>query len=358
MSNMRIASLLAILTLPAVLAAQTGSQRPASSVPLNLPSPTAPRQLSPEEEFSIQWTNENRNQPRASVDSSLITLVEVRSAVAPALMAHKRESKTLAEFNLRRDAAMMETAQYMVDYEKLFLAEFRERGAPVPKTMVTRQVADKIQRLFHGDKNEYLNMLERMGITPLEDRRQIEEGMIANYVREEILKSYNEVSPRKIAEYYKTRQKESYTRTEQVRYRHIFLVPGAAETEAEVRALAQNIIEEARKGASFEDLAKRHSRDNSGGVETWREASDLNERTATVLKALHDNGISDALDFTPPGGRLSLYIFQKTGYREGGFVPMEEVQDAIAIEISNQEKRAALEEWQRNARTKYFVRFY
>ncbi|MDR2512260.1 MAG: peptidylprolyl isomerase [Puniceicoccales bacterium] len=354
---MRIISLLGILVLPAALSAQTGLQSPPAR-PLSLPSPTAPRQLSPTEELSIQWTNENRNQPRASVDSSLITLVEVRSAVAPALVAHRREAKNQAEFNMRRDSAMMETVQYMVDNEKLCLAEFRERGAPVPRAMVSRQVADKIQRLFHGDKNEYLNMLERMGITPLEDRRQIEEGMIANYVREEIFKSYNEVSPRKIAEHYKASQKEKYTRTEQVRYRHIFLTPGAAETEAEVRALAQNIIEDARKGISFEELAKRHSRDNNSDMDTWRETSDLNERTITALKALPDNGISDALEFTPPGGRVSLYIFQKTGYREGGPIPIEEVQDAIAAEISNKEKRAALEEWQQSARKKYFVRFY
>jgi parvulin-like peptidyl-prolyl isomerase len=374
---MKIFSLIAVFLLPAVLAAQTPAAPPAAPAPPpSVPAPAVPvirplgpsgaaplKPLTEEDRLRLSWAVNNSNKARANVDGIIITVVDVRKSISPVIPVIIRESQGDERlFEQRLNATEVQTVQDLSD-QKLMLREFRERGGTLPAAYVNARIEERIQLQYGGDRTEYLNVLQRRGITPMEDRRFVEEDIILSIMRNEALKPSDEVSPQKIVNFYKENLDKSFKRTEQIRFRQIRLTPGAAENNADIQAQTRHIQAELARGVPFTELVKQNynkdtRRNEDGGGNVWNEAGSLNEKVVAALKALPDGGVSAPLDFTQPGGRAEIYFLQRLEYRPGGAVPLEEVQDAIARELSEREQIKVLEEWVSRLRKKYFVRYY
>ncbi|MDR1496972.1 MAG: SurA N-terminal domain-containing protein [Puniceicoccales bacterium] len=376
---MKVLSIAAIFFFPAVLAAQTPTVAPVTpaapeSAPAKPPALSAIRPLAPmgtaprrpltdDERLRLTWAASNRNKARANVDGTIITFVDVRKGLSSAIPGIQSETKGNEQaFEQRLNATEVQIVQRMSD-QKLMLREFSERGGALPSAYVNARVEEKIQLLYSGDRTAYLNVLKQQGLTPMEDKRNIEEEIILNILRNEVLKPSNEVGPKKILEFYKENMDKVFKRTEQVRFRQIRLTPGATESNADIQTQVRYIQSELARGIAFAQLVKLtinkdSQRTEDGGGNVWVEASNLNEKVVATLKALPDEGISAPLDFTQPNGRTEIYFLQRVGYRPAGAMPLEEVQDLIIREIAEREQNKAFEEWVSRLRKKYFVRYY
>jgi hypothetical protein len=345
---------------PALLGAQSAHPQ-ASSFLRNAPG-TPGRQYTQAELAALEWAAYNRNYPRANVDGIIITMFDVHKGVTPLVQGLRREAEgNDAVFSRQLNILITQTVQGLSD-RKLLVKEFREKGGTIPASLITAQIDEKIQQQYSGDRAEYLNVLKRQGTSQIEDRQLTEEFLIVDYMQKDILKPAGEVSPRRIVAYYEDNKQKEFVRTEQVRYRQLTLTPGAVDTNEDIRNLAQRISGELKNGVAFSALVKQYSRDDlrndDGGGALWRDPSGLNEKISTAIKALPNNATTEPMEFAWPDGRVFICFFQRVDYRPGGLVPLDEVQEQIARELAEQERKFVFEATMSRLRQKFFVRYY
>jgi len=339
------------------------------AVPKDLPRLVTPvvgqpgMSLSQEQRRRYQWQDANRNSPRANADGNIITYLDVRKVVTPLIPALIRECKgDYASFESRLNALTVERVLDMTT-RKLIVREFYAKGGVLAPSFITSRIEQKIQLQHGGSRDEYLNVLKYRGLTPLEDRRQVEEDIIVEFFFGEVYKGIDEVSPKKIADFYEQNKARFFTAPEQFRCRVIMLAPGAAETNADVLFQKQFVLDELKKGVPFNRLVPQYlnkdvARFEDGGAASWRNASDMGERMLAALRAVKDGEVAAPLELKDPSGRLNVYFFQRVEHRAGGAVPLAEVRDNIAYEILKGERAAAAEASVARLREKYFVRYY
>ncbi|MDR2982514.1 MAG: peptidylprolyl isomerase [Puniceicoccales bacterium] len=356
---MRTFALASALLIPITLSAQflpgTAPQQPSSRIPTAIERP----QLTPEEIRNREWRHFNQDQIRVNVDGEVITRFDILRGFGFRLAQARQEASSTEEFNRAMHASEVENVENLTN-QKLMIAEFKERGASVPPSIVSAQIDDIIERNFNGDRAEYLNYLKRSGSNILEAKRDAEESVIVNWMRTDTLKSANDISPKKIQEYY-DENKQRYHQNESVKFRQITLYAAASETEEDVRRKANLIMDAVRQGTDFGELAKRYSVDDyrtEGGDAGWKEVSGLNEKIVEALKNLPNKGVTEPMNFSQPGGRLVLFILQKEDYRNGGPLPLEEVQDEIAMQLVFDDRKVTQQDFIERLRKKFFVRYY
>ncbi|MDR1817171.1 MAG: peptidyl-prolyl cis-trans isomerase [Puniceicoccales bacterium] len=346
--------------LPASLTPKGGPT--ASPARFNRDKPEA-SDITPEQYRRAEWEETHRNQPRVNADGAIITQFDVNKGVSQFYPSILREAQgNLAVINARVNRMSAEQAQLMAD-RKLVVREFYAKGGAITPSMVTSQIEQRIQTVHGGSRDEYFDNLRRRGITPMEDRRLVEEDMIFGFMQGEAVKGIEEASPKKIADFYEQNKARLFTAPEQFRYRVILLAPGAAESNADVAAQKRFVAEELAKGVPFQRLVpqflnKDAGRFEDGGAAQWRNAADMGEQMLVALRGVKDGEVAPPVELTGPDGRLNVYFFQRVERRAGGAIPLEEVRDNIAFELLKREREVAIETLLERLRNKYFVRFY
>ena len=106
---------------------------------------------------------------------------------------------------------------------------------------------------------------------------------------------------------------------------------------------AQKIIGELKKGAKFEDLAKKDSMDSSkeqGGELGWFAPADINDSILAAVKPLKPGEISG-----PVRTSHGIHIVKLEEHEVPGVVPLSEVKTEIRAQLVDQQSSAQLEKW-------------
>jgi peptidyl-prolyl cis-trans isomerase D len=144
-----------------------------------------------------------------------------------------------------------------------------------------------------------------------------------------------------IQAYYESHQ-DSYRHPEQVRARHILFKVPANVTDDErhaIRARAAEVLESAKAGEDFAELAKQHSGDvtaASGGDLGFFARGTMTPAFEEASFALEPGGVSDLVD-TPFG----IHIIKLEERREEGVDTLEESRGKIGEEVRKQRGRHA-----------------
>jgi peptidyl-prolyl cis-trans isomerase D len=149
-----------------------------------------------------------------------------------------------------------------------------------------------------------------------------------------------------------------FTQDKQARARHILfrIKPDAPEAEAEkVRAQARKVLDEARKGTDFGELAKKHSQDEAttekGGELGFFPFKQMDPAFSKAAFALQPGEMSDLVR-TPYG----FHIIKLEEIREARTAPIEEVKGEIEKEIKSQSARDLAFKQARNLRDLAYAR--
>jgi parvulin-like peptidyl-prolyl isomerase len=265
--------------------------------------------------------------------------------------------------------------------DQLRLREAREKGVNLPPSMIKGRIDELVRREPDSDPLAFSASLEAQGITPREHRRLVSENMIIEYMRGEEMKPYSgqrdltlaRVSPKRIRERYEKVKADRFTAPAQptfYSYRQLRLTPTSpAETDTSIREQAKYIQDEVAKGTPFADLVKRDfnkdpQRNNDGGSGSWYELGKLNEKVRDILTALPDGGVSVPIEFPRSDGRPDIFFIQRVACKpglSGAVTRLEDVQDEIANELANEDKRASSNEFLERLggfNGKYFHRHY
>lgn len=133
-----------------------------------------------------------------------------------------------------------------------FAAEADARGIEISDEQVERRRGELVERYFGGSEKLYAKQLEKSGVTDEQTRADLKATLIEEALLGEVGKDVK-VSEAELRRYY-AKNKREYATPASREIRQILLKP-------EQGALARRLADELRSGASFVQLARRHSQD-------------------------------------------------------------------------------------------------
>ncbi|MBI3885476.1 MAG: peptidylprolyl isomerase, partial [Opitutae bacterium] len=238
----------------------------------------------------------------------------------------------------------------------LIVKEFyKDEKRKVPPSLVDNQVAETIISEFDGDRSKFLAYLRSRGISQKDYHKETEENMIYSYMRQQQRKSASTVSPVKIEQFY-AENKDRFYQEDAVHLRLIQLARGADDTDATLRAKADDIMKQLRAGGSFADIARLYSQDSrrtKGGDWGWQRRSDLRKEFSDVLFTLEKGQYADPIIM--PEGAFILYVEER---KHAGILPLNEVRDQIEKMLVQQSARQAQERWLEKLRRNGYVKHF
>ncbi|HEX2862372.1 MAG TPA: peptidylprolyl isomerase, partial [Lacunisphaera sp.] len=262
---------------------------------------------------------------------------------------------TEQEFNEKLEALQNDVIQSLIDRVLIVKEFYKDEKRRVPASYIDNQLAETIITQFDGDRSKYLAYLRSRGISQKEYRRELEEDMIYNYMRQQQAKSGSTVSPVRIEDFY-NENKERFHQEDSVHLKLIQIARAPEDTDDTLRAKADLVVAELVGGADFGDVARKYSQDSrktKGGDWGWQRRSDLRKEFSDVIFSLKKGERSDPL-ITPEGA----FIFLAEDRKYAGTLPIDEVRPDIERALVQQGSRRATERWleklRRNAYVKHF----
>jgi peptidyl-prolyl cis-trans isomerase SurA len=291
----------------------------------------------------------------AIAEEKIITVDDVRREIGPLVPEIQRQSRNEQEFNEKLEALQNDVIQNLIDRVLIVKEFYKDEKRRVPASYIDNQLAETIITQFEGDRSKYLAYLRSRGISQREYRREIEEDMIYNFMRQQQAKSGSTVSPVSIEEFY-NENRDRFYQEDSVHLRLIQVARAPGETDEALRAKGDQIVAELEAGADFGDLARKYSTDSRksrGGDWGWQQRSDLRKEFSDVIFQLKKGERSQPL-ITAEG----VFLFYAEDRKFAGTLPIDEVRPDIERSLVQQGSRRAMERWleklRRNAYIKHF----
>ncbi|AOS45689.1 Putative peptidyl-prolyl cis-trans isomerase Cbf2 precursor [Lacunisphaera limnophila] len=291
----------------------------------------------------------------AIAEEKVITVDDVRREIGPLVPELQRQSRTEQEFNEKLEALQNDVIQNLIDRVLIVKEFYKDEKRRVPSSYIDNQLAETIITQFENDRSKYLAYLRSRGISQKEYRRELEEDMIYNFMRQQQSKSGSTISPVRIEDFY-NENKERFYQEDSVQLRLIQIARAPGESDDALRAKAAAVVAELDAGADFGDVARKYSQDSRksrGGDWGWQRRSDLRKEFSDVIFTLDKGKRSEPL-LTPEGA----FLFLAEDRKHAGNLPIDEVRPEIERALVQQGSRRATERWleklRRNAYVKHF----
>lgn len=320
------------------------------------PAPAGPASIgAPEVHQPDQLDMRFANGIAAIAEDKVITVDDVRRDIAPYIPQLQRESRNEKEFNEKLEALQDDIIQNQID-RVLIVKEFRKDDKRhIPASYIDNQIAEIMINQFDNDRSKFLAYLRGRGQTTRDYRKEVEEGIIFDYMRHQQHKNEDIISPVKVEEFY-SENKDKFYQEDSVHIRLIQLKRTDGQTDAQLNAQATEIVSRMKAGEKFEDLAKEYSQDtrrSKGGDWGWLKRSDLKpELSEPVFKLKKEEVTSPIL---LPEGAFLIYVEDR---KVAGVQPLAEVRDEIERILSQQMARTSEERWLERLRRNGYVKHY
>jgi peptidyl-prolyl cis-trans isomerase SurA len=297
----------------------------------------------------------------AIVEDKIITVDDIRREISPLVPTLQKEARNEKEFNEKLEALQDDIIQNLID-RVLIVKEFNKvkdgdesKKRQVPASVIDNQIAEIQITQFDGDRSKFLAYLHSRGLTLREYRKEVEEDIIYNYMRQQQRKSQSVVSPVKVETYY-NEHKDNFYQEDAALLRVIQLTRPNAETDAELRVKAEEVLAKFHAGDPFAELARQYSQDTrrtKGGDWGWTKRSDLRKEFSDILFGLKKGEVSPPVII--PEGCFLLYVEDR---RFAGIQPIDEVRDEIERILVQQMTRVSQERWLERLRRNGYVKMF
>ena len=348
MIDRRVLSLFACLTL---LAAFCRAQTPSAGT-----DAMAPSTLAGTDEISLRYANGIA----AIVEDHIITADDIRREISPLVDQVRRESRNEKEFHDKLEALEDDIVQNLID-RVLIVKDFSRKREnekevrQIPASYIDNQIAETLITQFDGDRSKFLAYLRARGLTQRDYRKEVEEDIIYDYMRQQQRKNQSIVSPVKVETYY-NENKERFYQEDSVKLRLIQLQRNPGESDDDFRTRGAAVVSRLKSGEKFEDLAKELSVDtrrNKGGDWGWQKRSDLKKELSDPLFALKKGECTDPL----LEGDM-CFVLQAEDRKMAGIEPLSEVRDQVENILVQQLVRESTEKWLERLRRNGYVKRY
>ncbi len=288
----------------------------------------------------------------AVAEDKVITVDEIRREIAPMVPQIRRESHNEKEFNEKLEALHDDLIQNMID-RVLIVKEFKkDEKHRIPESYIDEHLSEIIIEQFDNDRSKFLAYLRSRGTTLREYRKEIEEDIIYNYMRQQQRKSESVISPVKVETFY-NENKDKFYQEDSVHMRLIQFRRGDGETDQELRGKAEAVLNRLKTGEPFEDVAKEVSQDarrSKGGDWGWIKRSDLKPELSDPVFSLKKGDTTQPIIM--PEGAFVIYVEDR---KYAGQQPIDEVRPQIEQILVQQMARTSTEHWLERLRRNGYV---
>ncbi|HYC70035.1 MAG TPA: peptidyl-prolyl cis-trans isomerase [Opitutaceae bacterium] len=291
----------------------------------------------------------------AIAEEKVITVDDLRRQIMPLIPELQRRSRSREEFESQLTQLQEEVLQELIDRVLIVKEFYKDEKRRVPPSIVDNQIAETIISEFDGDRSKYLAYLRSRGMSQKEFRREQEEDIIYNYMRQQQRKSASTVSPVQIETFY-NENKDRFYQEDSVYLRLIQIAKTPEDTAESLQAKADDVMKQLNAGGSFADIARLYSTDSRrtrGGDWGWQRRSDLRKEFSEPLFALEKGQYTQPIVMDE--GVFILYVEDR---KRAGILPLDEVRDQIERQLVQQNARQAQERWLERLRRNGYVKHF
>ena len=288
----------------------------------------------------------------ALVNSEIITLSELEQMGKP-FYDQVRQTSTAGERGEKMKKARLEVLDRLIE-SRLLEEEMKKRKIEVPERDVDATIQD-VLKSSNLTENDMKKALAREGMTLSTYRQKVRDELGKMRLVSREIKSKIVIEDEVLREYYQKNQ-EKFTDPLEVKIQQIFFpVPEHASQEetAAVQREARPILERARKGEDFAELARKFSKGpeaGEGGLLGYFKHRELRPELEEAGFKVRTGEISDLV--RSPGGFHILRVLERKG---GEPRPFAEVQFKIREELSEAEAQKKFEQWMKELKSKAYI---
>ena len=288
----------------------------------------------------------------ALVNGEVITLSEVEQMGAP-LFQQVRQTSTAAEREEKIKKARLEVLDHLIE-SKLLEEEMKRKKIEVPERDVDAAIQDVLKNSGFSE-TELRKFLAREGMTYAAYRQKVKDELGKMRLVSREIKSKIIIEEDELRRYYRE-NREKFTDPLEVKLQQIFfpLPPDAPAGEAAaVQEEARAVLEKARKGEDFSELAKKHSQGpeaGEGGLLGWFKHRELLPELEEAGFKLQTGEISG-----PVRSPIGIHILRVLERKGGEPRPFAEVQFKIREELSQEEAEKKFKEFLKELRTRAYI---
>jgi peptidyl-prolyl cis-trans isomerase SurA len=288
----------------------------------------------------------------ARVNDDVITLSELQEEGLP-LFERLRENYTGQELEHQVQRAEREFLDQLI-MKRLQLQYAGQIGVTASENDINAALKDVLSR-NNLTQEQLTELLTREGLTLQDYKDRLREQIVLARLMNQAVRSRVSVDASEVEAYYKAHQTE-FSQPAQVRVRHIFfrLDPGLTRPQLDaVHARATHVLQEARNGGDFADLARRYSEDatagNGGDLGFIRRGQAMPE-FEEVIFGLKEGQISD-ITRTPNG----LHIVKVDAFTIGSERPLPEIKTEIERRLLQEKMEKRFRDWTTELKDKAFI---
>jgi peptidyl-prolyl cis-trans isomerase SurA len=288
----------------------------------------------------------------ALVNGEIITLSELDQMGKP-FYDQVRKTSTAGEREEKMKKARVEVLDRLIE-NRLLEEEMKKRKIEVPERDVDAAIQD-VLKSSNLTENDMKKALAREGMTLSTYRQKVRDELGKMRLVSREIKSKIIIEDKVLREYYQNNQ-EKFTDPLEVKIQQIFFpVPEHASQEetAAVEREARPILERARKGEDFAELARKFSKGpeaGEGGLLGYFKHRELMPELEEAAFKLRSGEISDLV--RSPAGFHILRVLERKG---GEPRPFAEVQFKIREELSEAEAQKKFEQWMKELKSKAYI---
>jgi peptidyl-prolyl cis-trans isomerase SurA len=288
----------------------------------------------------------------ARVNEDVITLSELQEEGLP-LFERLRANYTGKELEDQVQRAEREFLDQLV-LRRLQLQYAGQIGINASENEINAALKDVLNR--NNMTQEALTaLLIREGLTLQDYKDRLREQIILARLMNQTVRSRVSVDASEVEAYYKAHQ-DDFSQPAQARVRHIFfrIDPEAAPPQVDaVRERASQVLQEARNGGDFGDLARRYSEDataaNGGDLGVIKRGQALPE-FEEVIFALREGDVSEVVR-TPNG----LHIVKIDAFTKGSEQSFPEIKAEIERRLLQEKIEQRFQDWTNELRDRAFI---
>ena len=288
----------------------------------------------------------------ARVNDDVITLSELQEEGLP-LFERLRANYTGKELEYQVQHAEREFLDQLI-LRRLQLQYASQIGINAAENEINAALKDVLNR--NNMTQEALTaLLTREGLTLQDYKDRLREQIILARLMNQTVRSRVSVDASEVEAYYKAHQ-DDFSQPAQARVRHIFfrIDPEAAPPQVDaVRERASQVLQEARNGGDFADLARRYSEDataaNGGDLGVIKRGQALPE-FEEVIFALREGDVSEVVR-TPNG----LHIVKIDAFTKGSEQSFPEIKADIERRLLREKIEQRFQDWTNELRDRAFI---
>lgn len=291
----------------------------------------------------------------AKVNGKVITTNEVNYHLTPyrEQLNAQMPRKGPQYYNLLKKART-EILDNLIERE-LILSEFNRNtnGRRIPSHAIDEEVKRQIRELYNNNRSEFSKALKQSGISMQQHRRETEKKLIVQAMRAQQFKNAVPPLPNEVKkEYYQHRSKMRDITGDAMEFHKIYIPKSDPAnpiiTPKTQLQLAERLVDELKKGADFEALAKEHSKDgfaDDGGKVEKTKRTDLSPAFAAIMMETPEGKILGPLE---DGRGFTIVRLDKKYY--GPAPSLNKVRKLVESRVRARKNKTKHDRWMKRLR--------